>query len=61
MSSGIHMVRIAGSDACFPVEPGDNLLRAGLRAGLGLPYECKAGGCGSCKFELLHGRFSSLP
>ena len=55
MSSDLHMVRIAGSDAGFPVEPGDNLLRAGLRAGLGLPYECNAGGCGSCKFELLHG------
>jgi toluene monooxygenase electron transfer component len=35
-------------------------LRAGLRAGLGLPYECNAGGCGSCKFELVSGAVDDL-
>jgi toluene monooxygenase electron transfer component len=38
----------------------DTLLRAGLRAGLGLPYECNAGSCGTCKVELLEGAIDSL-
>jgi len=38
----------------------DTLLRAGLRAGLGLPYECNSGSCGTCKVELLEGRIDSL-
>ena len=29
-----------------------------LRAGLGMPYECNAGGCGSCKYRLLEGSVS---
>jgi toluene monooxygenase electron transfer component len=39
---------------------GDTLLRAGLRAGLGFPYECNAGSCGTCKVELLEGTITSL-
>jgi toluene monooxygenase electron transfer component len=38
----------------------DTLLRAGLRAGLGMPYECNAGSCGTCKVELLEGQVTSL-
>ena len=38
----------------------DTLLRAGLRAGLGFPYECNSGSCGTCKVELLEGRIDSL-
>lgn len=38
----------------------DTLLRAGLRAGLGMPYECNAGSCGTCKVELLEGQITSL-
>ena len=38
----------------------DTLLRAGLRAGLGLPYECNAGSCGTCKVELVAGSIDSL-
>lgn len=53
-------IRLSGSDTRFDSSPGDNLLRAGLRAGLGLAYECNAGGCGSCKFELLSGEVEEL-
>jgi toluene monooxygenase electron transfer component len=52
-------VRIVGG-ASFGCAPGDTVLRAGLRAGLGLPYECNAGGCGSCKFDLLSGDMDDL-
>jgi toluene monooxygenase electron transfer component len=38
----------------------DTLLRAALRAGIGFPYECNSGGCGSCKFELLDGEVEDL-
>lgn len=55
MSSPVHRIRIAGTDLTYAAAQGDNLLRAGLRAGIGLPYECNAGGCGSCKFELMSG------
>lgn len=50
-----HTIRIAETEVAFAAAEGDNLLRAGLRAGIGLPYECNAGGCGSCKFELVAG------
>jgi len=35
--------------------PGDTVLRAALRAGLGFPYECNSGGCGTCRFDLIEG------
>ena len=35
-------------------------MRAALRAGVGFPYECNSGGCGSCKFEVLEGEVESL-
>lgn len=46
--------------AAFECAPDDTLLRAGLRAGLGLPYECNAGSCGTCKVELVEGAIHSL-
>lgn len=55
-----HAIRLSGSDTCYTVPAGDNLLRAGLRAGIGLPYECNAGGCGSCKFEVISGEVEDL-
>lgn len=44
----------------FRGEPGENLLRAALRQGLGFPHECNSGGCGSCQFELLEGEVTEL-
>lgn len=48
-------IRLAGTDMSFVCADGDSLLRAGLRAGLALPYECNSGGCGNCKVELVAG------
>ena len=53
-------IQIEGSAHSFPCAPGDTLLGAGLRAGLGMPYECTAGACGTCKFELLEGEVEVL-
>ncbi len=44
----------------YRCEDDDTLLRAGLRAGLGFPYECNAGSCGTCKVELVEGDVVSL-
>jgi len=38
----------------------DTVLLASLRSGFGFPYECNAGSCGSCKYELLCGQVESL-
>lgn len=55
-----HKVKISGQEIEFNCEEGDTLLRAGLRAGLGLPYECNSGGCGACKVEVLEGDVDDL-
>jgi toluene monooxygenase electron transfer component len=44
----------------FEQQDGDTILRAALRAGVGLSYECNSGGCGGCKFELLTGEIETL-
>lgn len=53
-------IRIVDSDVTFECAPGDTLLAGGLRAGLGLPYECNAGGCGSCKVRVHAGATQTL-
>lgn len=58
----MYQILIEGQDqpTQFACAEDDVLLRGGLRQGLGLPYECNAGGCGSCKFELLQGEVEEL-
>jgi toluene monooxygenase electron transfer component len=43
----------------FECEPGENILYAGLRGGIELPYECGTGTCGTCKARRLAGEPSS--
>ncbi|PBC35840.1 isoprene monooxygenase reductase [Rhodococcus sp. ACPA4] len=40
--------------------PEETLLRAGLRAGLALSYECASGGCGSCRAQVVEGEVETL-
>lgn len=58
----MHQIKIQGQDQAttFQCADDDVLLRAGLRQGLALPYECNAGGCGTCKFELVTGEVEVL-
>jgi toluene monooxygenase electron transfer component len=44
----------------FPCETGDTILRAALRAGIGMPYSCNTGSCGNCRFELVEGEVRHL-
>jgi toluene monooxygenase electron transfer component len=60
MSETHFMVRIDGGEQRYACHAGDTLLRAGLRAGIGLSYECNAGSCGTCKIELVSGELDDL-
>ena len=40
----------------FSVERDEAILPAAIRQGIGLPYGCRDGACGSCKSKLLQGR-----
>ncbi len=40
----------------FTIETDEPVLQAAIRQGVGLPYGCKDGACGSCKSRLLEGR-----
>jgi toluene monooxygenase electron transfer component len=53
-------IDIEGSALRFEQAAGDTVLRAALRAGVGFPYECGSGGCGSCRFELVRGEVRTL-
>lgn len=51
----MHDITIEGTDQSYACSPDDTILRAGLRAGVGFPYECNVGSCGTCRFQLLEG------
>ena len=48
-------VRIESSEHRFAAEAEETLLDAALRQGVGLPYGCRNGDCGSCIADLLSG------
>lgn len=48
-------VVVQPSGRTFDVAAGEAVLAAGIRQGIGLPYGCKDGACGSCKCKLLSG------
>ena len=54
-SSSTWHVSILPSNREFDVSPGEAMLAAGIRQGIGLPYGCKDGACGSCKCKLVSG------
>ncbi|MGZ5199862.1 MAG: CDP-6-deoxy-delta-3,4-glucoseen reductase [Telluria sp.] len=42
----------------FACEEGETVLAGAIRAGIGLPYGCKNGACGSCKGKVIEGEVS---
>ncbi len=54
-------VTLRHSGRTFQVEPGEPVLTAALRQGIGLPYGCKNGACGSCKGMLIEGEVEHGP
>ena len=51
-----HQCALVPSGRAFPVDDGETILQAALRAGVVLPYGCKDGACGSCKSQLMDGQ-----
>jgi CDP-4-dehydro-6-deoxyglucose reductase len=49
-------VTVQPSGRQFQVDRDEPILLAAIRQGVGLPYGCKDGACGSCKCRLLEGR-----
>jgi len=49
-------ITVQPSARVFEVERDETILGGAIRAGIGLPYGCKDGACGSCKSRLLEGR-----
>lgn len=49
-------ITLRPADRQFTVDPDEAILAAAIRHGIGLPYGCRDGACGSCKSRLLEGR-----
>ena len=49
-------ITIKPSDKQYQADAGETVLAAALRNGLGLPYSCRGGSCGTCKGKVLEGR-----
>ena len=41
-------ISVQPSGRSFQANPDESILAAGIRQGVGLPYGCKDGACGSC-------------
>lgn len=55
------MPRIEIEDAdIYECAGDDTILRAALRNGLGFPYSCNVGSCGTCRFQLIEGEVEHL-
>jgi CDP-4-dehydro-6-deoxyglucose reductase, E3 len=48
-------VTVLPSGRVFSVERDETMLSAAIRQGIGLPYGCRDGACGSCKSKLIDG------
>ncbi len=59
-SDAAAAITVASSGQAFACDPGRTVLMAGLAAGLGLPYECASGSCGSCRCKLVEGEVLNL-
>jgi len=51
-------VRTEPGNHLFDVAPGETVLAAALRQGIGLPYGCRNGQCGACAAALVTGELS---
>ena len=49
-------VNLQPANRNFEVQRDEPILSAAIRQGIGLPYGCRDGACGSCKSRLLEGR-----
>lgn len=55
MTAGPFQITVQPSGRAFSAEAGEAILAAAIRQGVGMPYGCKDGACGSCKCKKLEG------
>jgi CDP-4-dehydro-6-deoxyglucose reductase, E3 len=55
IGSSVFNVSVLPSGRAFTANDGEAMLAAGIRQGIGLPYGCKDGACGSCKCKKISG------
>ena len=55
-SAASFAISVQPSGIQFYAQADESLLAAGIRQGIGLPYGCKDGACGSCKCKLVAGQ-----
>lgn len=53
--AGPFQITVQPSGRAFSAEAGEAILAAAIRQGVGMPYGCKDGACGSCKCKKLEG------
>jgi CDP-4-dehydro-6-deoxyglucose reductase len=53
--AGSRLVTVLPSGRAFSAAQGEAILAAAIRQGVGMPYGCKDGACGSCKCRKLEG------
>lgn len=56
-----YTITVQPSGRSFEAEPAETMLAAGIRQGIGLPYGCKDGACGSCKCKKIRGTVTHGP
>ena len=54
-------ITVQPSGRSFTANPDEAILPAAIRQGIGLPYGCKDGACGSCKCKKLEGTVTHGP
>ncbi len=55
-SASTFTVTVEPSGTTFSANADETILAAGIRQGVGLPYGCKDGACGSCKCKMVSGQ-----
>ncbi|MCY7369677.1 MAG: CDP-6-deoxy-delta-3,4-glucoseen reductase [Polaromonas sp.] len=60
LAASFH-VTVQPSGRTFSVNDGEAILAAAIRQGIGLPYGCKDGACGSCKCKKIGGTVTQGP
>lgn len=53
-----HQITVQPSGRSFSVQGQESILAAAIAQGVGLPYGCKDGACGSCKCKKISGQVS---
>ena len=60
MSQDFFNIRLRSQDKSFECRDSDSILKAGLRHGLAMRYECSNGTCGVCKAKLINGDIKQI-